>query len=153
VSPRWYEVWSGLLDTVPPEEGLIVNVSTYSICVKVAITDFAEFIVMVVGLAEPLRSPLHPVKLEPAAGVAVRVTIVPEAYVPPVGLREIEPVPEPAVDAVSVYVICVKFAATDFAESIVMVVGFVVPERSPLHPVKLEPSAGVAVRVTIVPDA
>jgi hypothetical protein len=46
--------------------------------VKVVVTVFAEFIVIVVGLAEPERAPLQPAKLEPVAGVAVRVTTVPE---------------------------------------------------------------------------
>jgi hypothetical protein len=66
---------------------------------------------------------------------------------------EIVAVPWPTWTSAKVYSFAVKATAIDFAEFIVMVVGFVVPERSPLHPVKLEPSAGVAVRVTIVPDA
>ena len=47
------------------------------VVVKVAVTVRFTLIVIVVGLADPLRSPLQPEKTKPAAGVAVRVTTVP----------------------------------------------------------------------------
>jgi hypothetical protein len=48
----------------------------YVIFVNVAVTARAEFTVMMAGLVDPPRSPLHPVKVEPAAGVAVKITDV-----------------------------------------------------------------------------
>jgi hypothetical protein len=54
--------------------------SVYWFCVKVAVTDLFAFMVIVVGFVLPVRSPLQPVNDQPATGVAVRVTIVPEEY-------------------------------------------------------------------------
>ena len=50
----------------------------------------------------PEQAPVHPVKFEPVAGAAVRVTDVPEAKVVPVGFVETEPLPVP--DSVTVRV-------------------------------------------------
>ena len=46
---------------------------------KVAVTDLLAFIVTVLGLSVPLRSPLQPVKVQPASAVAVSSTAVPVA--------------------------------------------------------------------------
>jgi hypothetical protein len=89
------------------------------------------------------------VKAQPEAGVAVSWTVDPEEYDAWSGLLETEP--WPTVETVSVYWICVKVAVTALFPLIVMVAGFVVPERSPLHPVKLHPAAGVAVNCTDAP--
>jgi hypothetical protein len=47
--------------------------------VKVAVTERSPFMVIVVGLAEPVRSPLQPANWKPEAGMAVSVTTVPKA--------------------------------------------------------------------------
>ena len=47
-------------------------------CVKVAVTAVLEFTVTEAGLVEPVNPPLHPVKDQPAAGVAVTWTTAPE---------------------------------------------------------------------------
>ena len=51
--------------------------------VKLAVTECGPFMVMVCGLVVPERSPEKPVKLYPAAGVAVITTGVPELNQPP----------------------------------------------------------------------
>jgi hypothetical protein len=48
--------------------------------VKVAATVFAPFIVIVAGLAFPVKAPLQPLNTQPASGLAVKVTTMPEAY-------------------------------------------------------------------------
>jgi hypothetical protein len=71
----------------------------------------AAVIVTVVGLVLPLQSPDQPLKVEPVAGVAVRVTAVPEAnaalqVLPQTiarGLLLTVPVPAPALLTVRVY--------------------------------------------------
>jgi hypothetical protein len=45
-------------------------------CTNDAATVLSEFMVTLTGLAEPLASPLHPLKIHPLAGVAVSDTIV-----------------------------------------------------------------------------
>jgi hypothetical protein len=45
----------------------------------------------------------------------------------------------------------VNVAATALLPFIVMLVGFVLPDRSPLQPEKLQPAAGVAVSYTMSP--
>ena len=51
------------------------------------------------------------------------------------------------------YSISVNSAVNDFAESIVIVAGFVEPLKSPPQMEKLEPFPGTPSNVTIVPDA
>ena len=71
----------------------------------------------------------------------------------PAGLEETEPVPVPVLDTVSVGVFKVKVAVTDRAWSRVTTHVLVPVQPSPDHPVKSELTAGVAVRVTTVPNA
>ena len=61
------------------------------------------------------------------------------------------PEPEPARAAVSVHALGENPAVTDLAAVIDNVHVVAVPEHEPLHPVNVEPSAGVAVNVTEVP--
>jgi hypothetical protein len=55
----------------------------------------------VVDVPAKAQSPPHPVKVEPEAGAAVRVTAVPDAKVVPDGFDVIVPEPVPAVVSVS----------------------------------------------------
>src|SRR6185503_8206401 len=77
----------------------------------------------------PVQAPLQPVKVAPAAGVAVSVTAVPL-------LKDAEQVAPQLTPA----------------GALVTVQG-PVPVQAPLQPVKVAPAAGVAVSVTAVPAA
>src|SRR6266567_4741303 len=118
-------------------------VITGGFAVNVAVIDLLLSSVMVEGLAVPARSPLHPENVHPGSGTAVRVMLVPEGCEFPSGSTVM--VPEPTVVVVSVKKICVNVAVMDLLRSSVMVDGFVVPVRSPLHPEYCHPGAGTAV--------
>src|SRR6266550_3954752 len=98
--------------------------------------------------------PLQPVKVEPAAGVAVSVTTVPLAklaeqvapQVIPAGELVTVPLPVPALLTVSA-----KVAVTVVAAKTVTVQAPVPEQPPPLQPLKVEPAAAVAVSVTAVP--
>jgi len=105
--------------------------------------------------------PLQPLKVEPAAGAAVKVTAVPlsnvaEQFLPhetPAGALVTVPLPAPALLTVSVKDCKAKVAVTEEAPLSVTVH---VPE--PLQPLpfqrlKVERAAGAAVKVTVVPLA
>src|SRR3989442_27767 len=107
------------------------------------------------------RPPLQPVKVEPAAGAAVRVTAVPleklaEQVAPqviPTGELVTVPLPVPALLTVSAKVGSVNVAVTVVA-ALRVTVQVPVPEHPPpLQPLKVEPAAGVAVNVTAAPLA
>jgi hypothetical protein len=126
----------------------------------VAVTVCAAFMVTEQVLAVPVQPPLQPVNVEPAAGVAVRVTAVPLAngavqVVPqliPVGALVMVPVPAPVLLRVSEKVWSANVAVTVCAAFMVTVHVVPVPvQPPPLQPVNVEPAAGVAVRVTAVP--
>jgi len=99
------------------------------------------------------------VKVEPAAGAAVRVTTVPvvkevEQVAPqeiPAGELVTVPVPAPALDTVSAKDVCMNAAVTEVAAFIVTAQVPVPVQPPPLQPVKVEPAAGAAVKVTTVP--
>jgi hypothetical protein len=92
----------GLLDTDPEFEGLILIVSVYWICVKLATTLFGPFIVMVAGFVEPERFPDQPLKLYPGIAVAVIWTLWPLLYqFVPDGLTV--PPPDDPTEVVRVY--------------------------------------------------
>ena len=126
---------------------------------KVPVTDSAA-VIEIEQVPPPEQAPLHPAKVDPAAGVAVNVTTVPLAkfalQVPgqlmPAGALLIEPEPEPACVTESAKVTTLKVAVTDCAEFMVTL-QLPVPEQAPLHPAKVAPAAGVAVNVTTVPPA
>ena len=71
---------------------------------NVAVTDCAAVMLTMHVVEDPVQAPDHPVKLDPAAGAAVRVADVPllkfaEQALPqlmPAGLLVIVPVPVPA---------------------------------------------------------
>src|SRR5438046_3151323 len=103
--------------------------------------------------------PLQPVKIEPLAGVAVSVTNVPlsneaEQVAPqsiPGGSEVTVPLPVPALLLVRLTVWRLKVAVTVVAAFRVTEHVAVPEQPPPLQPVKIEPLAGVAVRVTTVP--
>jgi hypothetical protein len=110
----------------------------------------------------PLHAPDHPAKVELAAGVAVKVTVVPLAKVAlqvapqliPAGLLVTAPVPAPAGVTVKVSVITdlLNEAVTElFALSVT--VQAPTPLQAPDQPAKVEPAAGAAANVTAVPLA
>jgi hypothetical protein len=69
----------------------------------VAVTEVLELIVTVqVGDVQE-HPPDHPVKIEPAAGLAVRVTAAPALKLVPVGLLLTVPVPVPDVLMLKAY--------------------------------------------------
>src|SRR6266436_4145929 len=84
--------------------------------------------------------------------MAVTVTTVPTAYVPPAGVGWAAIDPPPTVVRNSVYC-AVKVAVTLLAASIVTTQVTLLPEQSPAQPVNRKPGSGVAVRVTLVPAA
>ena len=102
--------------------------------------------------------PLQLVKVEPAVGVAVRVTTVPLAneaehdapQAMPVGALVTVPLPAPLGLTVSVKS-GTKVAVTVVSAPSVTVHGPVPAQPPPLQPVNVEPPAGAAVRVTAVP--
>ena len=73
---------------------------------NVAVTDLFEFMVMSIERLELLASPLQPTKVEPVAGVAVKVTTVPLMYVGPRGSIVTVPLPVPADTIVSIKTSC-----------------------------------------------
>jgi hypothetical protein len=100
------------------------------------------------------------ITLKPASGLASRVTVDPAAkdelqVVPqliPLGLLVTEPVPW-ASSLLTVSVCCgtaPNVAVTDVS-SLTVTVQVPVPEHAPPHPSKLEPEAGFALSVTVVP--
>src|SRR6266850_511950 len=125
---------------------------------KVAVTARAAVIVTLQAPV-PVQLPLQPVKVEPATGVTVKVTAVPlvnaaEQAVPqemPAGALVTVPLPLPVLLTVSVKDGKSKVAVTVVATVIVTVQVPVPVQPPPLQPVKVEPAAGAAVKVTEEP--
>ena len=69
----------GLDVTVPPMMPVLLTVRVKLCTAKVAVTDRAALMVTVQAVPETASQPLQPVKVDPVAGVAVRVTTVPLA--------------------------------------------------------------------------
>src|SRR5204863_412582 len=105
--------------------------------------------------------PLQPLKVEPAAGVAVSVTAVPLAklavhvapQVIPTGELVTVPLPVPALLTVSAKLGRLKVAVTVVAAESVSTQAPVPEQPAPLQPVKVELTFGAAVSVTTVPLA
>jgi len=125
------------------------------------VTEVAAFRVTVQVPVPEQPPPLQPVKVEPAAGVAVKITVVPPAYAAmhvapqamPAGLLVTVPIPEPVLFTVSVKAWRAKVAVTVVAAFRVTVQVPVPEQPPPLQPEKVEPAAGAAVKVTAVPLA
>ena len=142
---------------VPARETLKTGSGTTAL--KVAVTDAFAVRVRLHGLV-PEQAPDQPLKVNPAAGVAVSVTLVPLAndavqVVPqliPLGLLVTVPLPVPASVTVRTGWAATRLnvAVTDtFALKVTAHVA--IPEQAPDHPAKVEPELGVGVRVTTDP--
>src|SRR5262249_36052966 len=101
---------------------------------------------------------LHPVKLQPAAGVAVSATWAPlgkfAPQLPPQSIPAgaLVTVPLPVSPTESGKLFCVKLADT-FCAAFIVTLQLPAPAQTPPHPVKLQPAAGAAVSATCVPPA
>jgi hypothetical protein len=125
---------------------------------KVAVTAFAAFMVKP-QVPVPLQAPLHPAKVEPDPGTAVKTTAAPLVkfalqvlgQVMPLGLLLTEPVPVPARVTVSGNVtVELKVAVTALA-ALMVTEQVPVPLQAPLHPAKVEPEPATAVKTTVAP--
>ena len=107
----------------------------------------------------PEQAPLQPVKAEPAAGLAARLTTAPdpnvaEQLVPqliPTGVLDTVPVPVPDLLTFSVNV-GTNVAETATSEVNVTVHEPVPEQTEPLQPANTDPDAATGVKVTAVPE-
>src|SRR5437667_9729918 len=151
----------GVLVTVPLPAPALETVSVKVGTVNVAVTVVAAETVTTHDPVPEHPPPLQPVKVEPAAAVAVNVTAVPlaklaEQVAPqliPAGALVTVPLPVPAGVTVRGKVCSVKVAVTVVAAESVTTHAPVPEQPPPLQPLKVEPAAGVAVSVTAVPLA
>ena len=154
---------AGALVTVPVPfpASVTVNVKLLTLAVKFAVTAVAAPIVNV-HVPVPSQGPApQPVNVDPVAGAAVNVTIVPLAKlaahaVPqliPVGALVTVPVPVPAFVTVNANVFAAVNVAVTAAAAVTITTQAPVPVHAPLHPANVDPVAGTAVNVTIVPLA
>src|SRR5437773_11579873 len=150
---------AGVLVTVPLPVPAGETVRMKVCDVKVAVTVVAAETVTTHVPVPEQPPPLQPLKVEPAAGVAVSVTAVPlvklaEQVAPQViPARALVTVPLPVPAGVTVRV---KVRSEERRVGVVapetVTTHVPVPEHPPpLQPVKVEPAAGVAVSVTAVP--
>jgi hypothetical protein len=149
---------AGALVTVPLPVPAIVMASEEVVgtIAKVAVTLIAPPIVTT-HTPVPVQPPLQPVKVEPAAGVAVSVIVVPAVYEAEQALPQLMPagvlvmLPLPTRVRLKGKVRGVNVAVTVVAADIVTVQAPVPEQPPPLQPVKLEVGSGVAVSVTDAP--
>lgn len=128
---------------------------------KVALTERAADMLTVQVLAAPVHAPVHPEKLEPAPGVAVRVTEVFAAYcsmqsepqLMPAGVDVTVPLPLPPRVTLSAKLggtennaVTVRLTLIDTTQVVAL------PVQAPVQPAKIEPAAGDAVNVTLLPS-
>src|SRR2546422_49852 len=152
---------AGLLATVPAPAPALVSVRVKDCGANVAVTEVAAFTVTMQVPVPEQPPPLQPVKVELASGVAVRVTAVPtvneaEQAAPqeiPEGALLTVPLPVPVLVTLRAKDCWTKPAVTEVAAFSVTVQVPVPEQPPPLQPVKVEPAAGVAVKVTAVPPA
>ncbi len=106
----------------------------------------------------PVQAPPQFANVDPAAGVAVRVTAVPgvtdcEQVAPqlmPAGLLVTVPDPVPIFVTESITGVALKVAVTE-TSAFNVTEHVPVPAQAPLQPANVEPAAGAAVMVTAVP--
>ncbi len=154
---------AGALVTVPLPFPASFTVSTklFALAVKFAVTAVAAPIVNV-HVPVPSQGPApQPVNVDPVAGTAVNVTIVPLAKlaahaVPqliPAGALVTVPVPVPAFVTVTAKVFAAVNVAVTAAAAVTVTTQAPVPVHAPLHPAKVDPVAATCVNVTAVPLA
>jgi hypothetical protein len=120
-------------------------------------TDWAAVMVTAQGPV-PEHAPNQLMNLEPTAGVAVRVITLPPAKFAeqvdpqpmPVGELDTVPLPSLVTERARATPEVLKIAVTVVA-AFRVTVHVAVPEQGPDQPAKVEPAAGVAVRVTVEP--
>src|SRR3984957_16340247 len=155
--------WSG--NSIKPRTKAIVQMHhclmAAQVCplahLKVTVTDFAALMVTEQAPV-PVHAPLQPVKVDPAAALAVSVTTVPLLklalqVVPqliPVGLLVTVPVPVPALVTLNLKTTALNVAVTDFA-ALIVTLQVPVPVQAPLQPANVEPAAALPVSVTTGP--
>ena len=152
---------AGLLVTVPLPLPDFDTVKAYEFRLNVAVTLVAA-VTVTVHVPVPVHPPpAQPANVEPAAGVAVSVTMVPlvtlsvqsAPQLMPAGLLVTVPVPNPALATDKVKLLRVNVPVTLLAASMVTTHVPVPLQPPPLQPVKVDPADGVAVSVTMVPAA
>jgi len=128
---------------------------------KVAVTSL-DMLIVTVHVAVPLQAPLHPANIDPLFGAALSVTTVPIGKLlkqdaeqfRPGGELVTFPVPVPTMDNMRSWlgsgVPLLNVAVATSAELTVRVQSEV-PEHAPLHPAKVDPGFGVAMRVSTLP--
>lgn len=129
-------------------------VNVYPELLNVAVQPMLPVIVTVPAV---VQLPDQPPNVEPDAGAAVNVTVVPllsvvEQVLPqliPVGLLVTVPVPVPARLTVSVYAVMRLNTAVQLMLAFIVTLPLV--QAVPDQPVNVEPLAGVGVRLTSVP--
>src|SRR4030095_11676832 len=144
---------------VPATRGLSVKLPVVVLVLEsVAVTVEPALTAAVQERVPAQPPPLQPVKVEPAADVAVNVTKEPAAneaehvapHEMPAGALVTVPVPVPDLLTVSVTDCSAKVAVTELA-ALIVTMQPPLPEQPPLHQAKLEPASGVTVKVTAVP--
>jgi hypothetical protein len=114
-------------------------------------------LLVIVTLPVAVQLPDQPPNVEPEAAVATRLTCVPLLRVVvhvlpqviPVGLLVTVPVPVPTRVTVSVYFVIKLNTAVQLMSAFIVTLPLV--QAVPDQPAKVEPLAGVAVRLTRVP--
>lgn len=153
----------GVVLTLVGAPGATVMVTGEFPLLKVAVTVVAVVMVTEQALVPVQPAPLQPAKVEPSEAFAVSATTWPLAKLAeqvdgqamPAGVLVTVPDPVPASVTVSVklLVVWVNAADTLVAATIVRVHGAVPSQGPAVQPVKVEPVAGVAVKVIWVPLA
>ena len=150
-------MWMAFTTELRETSGLSVKLMGFA--VNVAVTARAE-VIETVQPPVPVQAPLQPVNVDPVAGAAVTVTVVPLAndvahVLPqemPVGVLVTVPLPVPDFVTVNANEAgSVNVAVTEVAAFIVTAHVPVPAQPPPLQPENVDPPAGVAVRVTTVP--
>lgn len=146
----------GVEVTVP--EPVTATLSVAGLTAKVTDTVLAASIVTVQVVVVPLQAPLHPAKVKPVDGAATKVTVLPllkvllqlEAQELP-SEKPTPPVPEMVRFNARVTTAAEKVADTFLASLIVTVQVEDVPAQAPPQPAKVNPAAGAAAKVMVLP--
>jgi hypothetical protein len=151
---------AGALVTVPVPVPAFATVKVKFVCANVAVTLVAA-VTVTTQVPVPEHGAPQPVKVDPVAGAAVKVTCVPLAKLAehvapqliPAGALVTVPVPCPFLFTVRVRLgVGANVADTDVA-AVSVTTQVPVPEHGAPQPEKVDPVAGVAVKVTCVPLA